>query len=34
MKDRKKDPLSPAQPVLARGADTLPQSFTCMIFNT
>ena len=34
MKDRKKDPLSRARPVLAVGADTRHQSFTCMIFNT
>ncbi len=34
MKDRKKDPLPRGWPVLARGADTRPQSFTCMVFNT
>ena len=34
LKDRKKDPDPRVRPVLARGADTLPQSFTCMIFNT
>lgn len=34
MKDRKKDPASRARPVLARGADTHPQSFTCMEIDT
>ncbi len=34
VKDRIKDPDLRMRPVLARGADTRPQSFTCMIFNT
>ena len=34
MKDRKKDLESYARPVLARGAETRPQSFTCMEIDT
>ncbi|CAJ1765084.1 hypothetical protein COOFOMLJ_00347 [Aeromonas veronii] len=34
MKDRKKDLESRARPVLARGAETRPQSFTCMEIDT
>lgn len=34
MKDRKKDPLSPARPVLAREPAPRPQSFTRMEIDT
>lgn len=34
MKDRKKDLMGLARPVLARGAATRPQSFTRMISHT
>ena len=34
MKDRKKDLESRARPVLARGADSRHQSFTCMEIDT
>ena len=34
MKDRKKDPVSRVRPMLAQGAATLPQAFTCMEIDT